>query len=405
MPTPNREVQKKTVSQIAFEEHVQKRTVEEGMERLATTGSVLPAKPGVKKGTILQKRRKTTTLCQNKVRPTILKKRKRKSEYTTYQLQQDVGGSFKKVHRTTVGKRIREEGFRAKKPRRKENYTKKQREDRVDWGEMYEKWTEEDWRRMVFIDEHAMTVPSAKTGSRQLHSRKRFVWREKGDNPFDNDLVAPKGGKNVMGGTPVRAIFAILDDEFIIAENTTTYVGRTKLAPKKAPKKSKNGKRLGRPPEKKTQKQIAKRRYDSSAHALFLRDMHAAALKKLGGEVEHLEVYHLNVYQDGLPLHRAPSSRAVMNELKMVDHRPPKCGYSPDTNCIEELFSTMDDRQHKAQMKKRCMNPQEWMTRTKRLCTEMGPEPGGDGTVGRTVAAMPKHVKDLLAAKGGPTRW
>lgn len=395
------------MSQIAFQEHVQKRTVEEGLERFRTTGSILPEVPGVKEGSTFQKRRKTKARCESKVRPTILKNRKKKHEYTTYMLQQDVGGSFKKVHRTTAGKRIRERGFKAKRPKRKENYTPQGRRDRVEWSETYEDWEEEDWRGVVFVDEHGMTVPSAKTASRQQHARKRFYWGEDGtvkkDNPYDNGLVAPKGGKNVMGGTPVRAIFAILDDEFIVVEDTVSFVKRSKPIPKNKPKKSKNGKPLGRPPKiLKTQKQIKKRRYDAAAHAVFLRDMHKAAVAKLGDAAKNgLQVVH--VYQDGLRLHRTPHCRAVMNELEMVDHKPPKCGYSPDTNCIEELFAIVDDRHHKEQMKKRCPNTEEWMKRTKEITTGMGAS--GDGTVRKTVDKMPEHVKDILANKGGPTRW
>lgn len=413
--------EKLTVAQIAFKENVQKRTVEEGLERLANTGSILPAVPGVKEGTILQQRRKTSAVAQNNVRPTIFKNRGKKYEYTTYMMQQDVGGTMKKVHRTTANKRIHEAGFRAMKPRKKENYTPKARKQRIDWAEEYRNWTKERWRRMVFVDEHAMTVPNEKSASRQMQARKRFVWRQpiprkkkkkkedgedgedekKGDNPYDNSLCAPKGGKNIMGGTPVRCIFAILDDEFIVVEDTQSYVKKSKPVPKPPPKLSKNGKPLGRRPKKKTQKEIKKRRYDAGAHAAFLREMHKAAEKKLGkDEVKNgLQVVH--VYQDGLPLHRTAHCRKVMEELSIVDHAPPKCGYSPDSNAIEELFYSLDDRHHKRQIKRRCKTADEWMKRTKEICTALGE----DGTVQKTVDEMPEHVKDMLTAKGGPTRW
>lgn len=388
------------------------RTVEECVERLKATGSVLPEKPGVKPGTVIRTKRKTTAWADNRVRPTIKKNRGGINEYTVLMCQDDVGGSMKKIHRTNVNRRINRKdnkttgpknGFTARKPRRKEQYSRKSRLSRQAWARKYEKWQKQQWRKMVFLDEHGMTCPSHKTGSRQLHAAKKRVWLEEGDNPLDNEFVAPKEGKGVMGGTPVKMQFAILDDEFIVNELCSFYSSRSEPPKPPPPKLTKSGKTLGRPRKPVVQKDIKRRNYDDAAHALFLEEMHAIAsiklnLDKNGGEIQ---VIHLRVYQDGLPLHRAPLSKKTAQKLKMVIHGPPSCGYSPDTNPIENLFGILDARLLELQKKKRCKNKTEWVERVRKVAKEMGL----DGTVRKTIDTMEERCAALIAAKGGPTDY
>ena len=387
-----------THNQVAFKHNLGKQTIEDAIARVEETGSILPRPCGVVEGTVVRKKRKTTAKDERKVKPTIFKNRGGVLEYCVPQIQRDVGGTFLDIDRTTANKRVNEQGFHAASPARKERYTPPMMVKRVAWAVIYRAWTALQWAKMTFLDEHQLTMPS-KGNSRQLSARKRSVWVHDDDEDiYLPDLCSPVPGKNTLGGTAIKCQFAILGDAFILAAVLLSgYRDRT-TKPKKVPKLSKNGVRLGRKPKTKKGPKVAKPRgYDNWAHALCLQELAAAARTKLGAR----SCTRIMVYQDGLPLHWADAPAKVMETCRIDAHRPPECGYSPDCNPIENLFFILDDRMAKLQVAEPIHEVAAYVARAARVCEEMSK----DGTVARTIATMPQRCEDIIAKKGGATKW
>lgn len=394
--------------------HMDKRTVLDGMDRFKATGSILPGKPGVKEGSVFQNRRKTSKMNEKKMETLILEHRGDEGDYTIRSLQDDCGFGLAELHRTSANRRVNEWGFTAHPPPHKEQYGGEEMACRKDWGEWGQKKTEEDdgyWHKVIYIDEHLTIWPNPVTGSRQIACKKQNVWRreEAGenatakwekDNRFDVELVAPKDGKNTKGGTGIYLQAAIMDDEVLTIEPTTTYVQKTVPVDKSKPRLSKNGKRLGRPPKPKVQKDITKRGYDEAAHAYFIEELHGRArisVKNRSGQ----EVASFVLFQDWLSLHRSPKVKAVMKKLRYTDAGPPACGYSPDTNPIERVFAELERRLLLWQRKQRAGTKEEWVARVRAVCAEMS----ADGHIHKTIGSQPKICDLLVKAKGGPTRY
>lgn len=385
----------KSRAEVAFKHHVQKRTIDEALKRFKETASLLPGKSGVVKGGKFQHRRKTTAHQDKRVPKLLEAHMGDETEYTAEALADNLDAD---VHRTTAGRRIREHGYEAHRPRKKEQYSEEDRKTRVAWCKKYKDWTAPQWERTVFMDEHLTVCPSVQTGSRQLFARKRFVYRKKGKDTkgrsraLDPRAVVPAKGKNTKGGTGILLTVAIFKGELLTCAPVADFIRRS-TKPKVVPKIFKHGKKLGRKPGANA-RGLKPRGYDQHAHALFLKETAEAARKKLKATL-NTEVW---MHQDGLKLHWAPASLKQIEDsnLQFTD-KPPT--YSPDTNCIENLFSETEDRLHKAFAKEKQLagKPDAW---AKRWATE-----ARRVDIRKLQRSMPERMLDVIEAKGGPTRW
>ena len=152
---------------------------------------------------------------------------------------------------------------------------------------------------------------------------------------MSKDCVRPKKGKMTRGGTSVKHTIAVLQGRILVCKPCSKYItSSADSVPKpKAPKLSKNGKRLGRRPKPNNNKKVKKRGYDGWAHAAFLADVAGEARAQLGlGPLAPLDLV-----QDGVPLHWSPPAQKVLDEkgFHPTESHP---GYSPDLNPIENAF-------------------------------------------------------------------
>jgi hypothetical protein len=385
-----------TPSQVAFDMHVDIRTVEATRDRVVDTGSVFPSKPGTKPGSVLQHKRKTTVGQDNRVKPTIMKERGGRFEFTARMLTTKLG---MKVSRVVGGRRIREKGFRAFRPARKEQYDKDERRQRKRYAQRYRIRAKAQWRRTVFLDEHYFTFSTGKTRSRQVHSRKRFVYRLKGGGKkerYHPDCVAPSRGKYVRGGTQVGMSCAIYRGKPLVCKPCSAYVAATKV-PTKTIRRTAKGKRVGRPP-KKHKGGPKKRGYDRFAHAAFLKEVAEKAHK--------IDPGALLCLQDGVPLHWAPACMEVIEAESMhfTDDHPT---YSPDLNCIENSFAEADADMAKIPESEFPTTVSEAVAKFQSVYRRLCPE--GYATSEQyflgLANSMPERMEDTVKAKGGATRW
>ena len=74
---------------------------------------------------------------------------------------------------------------------------------------------------------------------------------------------------------------------------------------------------------------------------------------------------------------------------------------SPDTNPIEENFQHADEKKLKRDAKKRPKDVDESCKRFKEEFQRLA----DTGVLANTVASMPRRMRDILDADGGPTKW
>jgi len=384
-----------TPCDVAFKYNMQERTIIEAKKRFATTGCILPRKPGVKKASKFQHRRKTTAAKDKGVKKYVVKHRTGQRKDQTLTSKMIKVGLQLNVHISQISRRIKEQGGRAYRPLRKEDYTQGEMDKRLAHSQSLVDLTPDQWMRCSMVDEHDTVHSNGRTGSRQLQSKKTHVYAFDGESRLQPGMTAPKRGKNTRGGTAIKYTTAILNGKVLVNKTCQSYIDGTQhLIKKPKPTLSKNGKRLGRPPMAKKSK---KRGYDSLAHSHFLKDVAAAARVELG----RANGSYIALLQDGLNLHWAPEAKEVIRTHKIlaIDSHPT---YSPDMNGIEEVFAHGEEEMQKiTHAKGLASTPEEtkerWEAAVKAVET--------NGTIKKIMRHMPDVFAECIANSGGPTSY
>ena len=107
----------------------------------------------------------------------------------------------------------------------------------------------------------------------------------------------------------------------------------------------------------------------------------------------------MEVYQDNLRLHKARPAQAAAG-LHNVSFFDSGITDSPDMNCTANLFSAADTHLCELEGEKPAGSAEETNRRFGAFCRGLRP-----AYVQGLVRSMPQRAADLVAARGGPTRW
>lgn len=399
------------------------RCVRSGRARLAETGTIFPDKGGVVAGEVYQERRKTTAAQDAQVRPVILANRGGPLEWTVVKTMATIEPPME-LHRTNGNRRMNENNFFAYRPRRKESYSKPDRNKRVRVakkmlaigakkvrGKTTKKQPRRTWSKCIFFDEHGVFhAPQGALADRQLHAGKRFCLREPGEDPFKGELVSQqKNAKSLKGGTRMHFAAAIFDGE-AHTETADALISRSKPLPDPPPKLSVNGKPLGR--KRKAKDPNKKRNYDGPAHAQFLAETARWALARMGfvpGGPRWSKRPRLLCHQDGDNLHWTDQCRAVFVKYRMdfieTDKRK-MLTYSPDLNAIENCFKMADDALKKMSVERGpAKNQQETWDRFKEAMCGLRQADDGRNLILNCTEDFADRLRTVIEKKGIATRW
>lgn len=93
----------------------------------------------------------------------LLRNSKLNPRKTSFDLQQDLEKAGVKIHDSTVRKRLIEGGRKAIRPQKKQLLTVPMMKKRLAWARKYAKWTEENWRKVLFSDETHFLVQGCRS--------------------------------------------------------------------------------------------------------------------------------------------------------------------------------------------------------------------------------------------------
>ena len=383
-------------STVAARYRVSLATINQAIERFSETGQLHPMPPGGGKGKIRRAKRKTTQADEDKIEASLIKLRPTPEETTCNRIGVDTKLN-RKMSRRLINKRCNERGYFWEKPRAKEHYTKDQMAARLAFALKHRSKSVDWWRKLAYTDEHDIVHSNGDTASRQLHARKRLVPIKAGESHLHNDVVAPQKGAMVKGGTHVKFAVAILTDKVVVFERVQKYIEKRKPPVPKEPKLSKNGKRIGRPPDDEAKKAKAKsKKFDSPAYAVFLEELAGVVREQLGlGPAD--TIFGL---QDGAKFHWGEEAKQVIKDKKwdiFLDFP----AYSPDLNPIENLFSILDGELAKLAVKKASTSVNVTVQRARKIATRVG----DTDYIKNMVDSMPNRLEEVIKAKGGPTRY
>lgn len=250
------------------------------------------------------------------------------------------------------------------------------------------------WVRLIYTDEHDIIHPVGKSGSRQIHSRKRSVWKKAdGSERHHNDCVRPKPGKNCQGGKHFKVCAAICNGRMLAVEPVKKLIEKRDAKPLvvKPQAMSKNGKAIGRP---RTAKKKAKK-FDGLAYAEFIPTLAKAAREELGvgPEVALVSIY------DNASWHWTAEVRKAMAEsnVHFLEDYPAR---SPSCNPIENIFGIAENAFMRMHVKRRPKSEEETLQRFNGACDEAQSK----GHIKKTMASMPKRLEVLIEADGGPIK-
>jgi len=165
----------------------------------------------------------------------------------------------------------------------------------------------------------------------------------------------------------------------------------------KAPKFTKNGKRIGRPPDDEKKKAKAKcKKFDSPAYAVFLEDLAGVVREELGLGPEDT----IRGLQDGARFHWGEEAKQMIKDKKM-DFFTDFPAYSPDLNPIENLFGILSGELAKLAVKKASKSVKVTVERAHKLATKVSET----DYIKNMVDSMPNRLEEVIKAKGGPTRY
>ena len=392
------------VGRAAKKHGTSKRAVEAARERFRETGRMEAAKPTGGAGEVRRAARGTTERQERKVGKLIDKHRGEKLEYTSRMVKKTL--KLSKVGRRTVARRANEQMFGRANCTIKEPGSEEDQRLRLAFAKRVEGWTAEDWRKVVYADEHDIVHPVGKSGSRQVHSRKRWTWgkleaktTKKGIKKMKLDpkdryhpkRCKPRGGSNVQGGKHMKLCCAIAGSRAVLIERAQRYIEMRKEPPPKPPRLSKNGLRLGRKPD--PDKPKRRKKFDGLAYAEFLPELAAAARKELGiPETETLYCLH-----DNYGIHWTDECKAAMEKHNMVffDDFPPR---TPWLDMVENLFGAATPELDAWNTKSTPETPEVTLSRFRSVCKRIAKQ----GGIRNMIASMPRRIKATIEADGGP---
>ncbi|XP_065667971.1 uncharacterized protein LOC136088216 [Hydra vulgaris] len=77
---------------------------------------------------------------------------------TSVEIKSDLEVSGISVSLRTICRRLFENGLKARRPRKKPYFNKKQRKYRLIWAKEHKEWTKEDWTRIIWSDENKIFI-------------------------------------------------------------------------------------------------------------------------------------------------------------------------------------------------------------------------------------------------------
>ena len=212
------------MSTVAWKYGMSIATIKNGIERYKKTGSMAPPPPAGGKGTRRYDRRKTTESQDKTIKDLVTRKRGIPLEYGVRMVKKDIvkrGKPAVTAGKRTVQRRINEAGYGRRIPTRKDPYSPAAMKKRLKFALANEHRTKDEWERTLFLDEHTMVHANGATGSRQVHSRKRWVWAK---------LAKPKNGKKPRSKFCKEDKFSLLalrDDSKTVVENPSCWLVRS----------------------------------------------------------------------------------------------------------------------------------------------------------------------------------
>jgi hypothetical protein len=108
----------------------------------------------------------------------------------------------------------------------------------------------------------------------------------------------------------------------------------------------------------------------------------------------------ISAYQDDINLHWAPESEAEITKSNFDFIRGAPT-YSPDLNCIENIFKETESGLWLRQVESPTRTKEEWISRFKEEATKLG----ASGYIGNLQKSMPRRMAAVIKAGGGPTKY
>ena len=84
---------------------------------------------------------------------TLLRKSKLNPRKISKKLKRDMDDSGVHVSLSTVLRRLLEKGRKARRPKKKQLLTAAMKQKRFNWAKKHKDWSEDDWSRVLFLDE------------------------------------------------------------------------------------------------------------------------------------------------------------------------------------------------------------------------------------------------------------
>lgn len=250
--------------------------------------------------------------------------------------------SIAKVSTRIVRNALQTLGYRNRVAAKKPFLNKKHKADRLAFARQYEKWTKEDWKKVIWTDESSFEIGR---NSRQIR-----VWR-KSHERYDYKCLAPtfkSGRTSVM----VWGAFSGFDKSPLVII----------------------------PPKSRSASDFVNLVYEGTLSGFYF--LH-----------DHPE--DIILMEDGAPVHRSK-----LPELWREAHGIKKLNWpanSPDLNPIENLWKIVKDN---VQNTSRPHNKEELVESLHRVWKEIPLD-----ILQTLIATMPARMKEVISAKGGSTRF
>lgn len=324
-------------------------------------------------------------------------------EKTCADLAGDLSSHFgREISETTVGRMLRDAGFRKTKPTRKPGLTARMRKERLDWCLERRHWTLEDWKAVIWTDETSIVLLHRRGGYRLWRQPEEKVqkscirerWKGSSEFMFWGSFSYDEKGpchcwspetatEKREAEEEIEAMNEMLEPAAREAWELSTTMARLNLR-RKTP---------GKKPQWRWNKKNGKLGRDGKGGIDWWRYRITVLIPKLLPFAKERKAVRPDtmVQEDKAPAH-AHHMQQTLYDLEGVQ-RLPWCGNSPDLNAIEPAWPWLKRRTtRKGAPKTRKEAIAKWQQAWDELPQE---------EIQRWIERIPRHVEEIIRLEGG----